>query len=126
MGTPARYYSSTAVTTTLSSSIGASDTALTVASSSGFPSSYPFTLILEKDSANEEIVTVTSLVGSKFSDYSWRGRHFDSYAPRLVQRLSTVSPLWISRIFAAIRLPQPMFTTSVRRQALLELTLRRR
>jgi hypothetical protein len=66
MGTPARYYSSTAVTTTLSSSIGSSDTALTVASSSGFPSSYPYTLILEKDSANEEIVTVTSLVGSNF------------------------------------------------------------
>jgi len=66
MGTPVRYYSSTAVTTTLSSSIGSSDTALTVASSSGFPSSYPYTLILEKDSANEEIVTVTSLVGSNF------------------------------------------------------------
>jgi glucan-binding YG repeat protein len=67
MGTPARYYSSTAVTTTLASSIGASDTSLQVASSSGFPSSYPFTLILEKDSANEEIVTVTALVGAAYS-----------------------------------------------------------
>ena len=67
MGTPARYYSSTAVTTTLSSSIGAGDTQITVASSSGFPSSYPFTLILEKDSANEEIVTVTGVVGSAFT-----------------------------------------------------------
>ena len=67
MGTPARYYSSTAVTTTLSSSIGAGDTQITVASSSGFPSSYPFTLICEKDSANEEIVTVTGVVGSAFT-----------------------------------------------------------
>jgi hypothetical protein len=67
MATPARYYSSTAVTTTLSSSIGAGDTQITVASSSGFPSSYPFTLILEKDSANEEIVTVTGVVGSAFT-----------------------------------------------------------
>lgn len=67
MGTPARYYSSTAVTTTLASSIGSSDTSLQVASASGFPSSYPFTLILEKDSANEEIVTVTALVGAAYT-----------------------------------------------------------
>lgn len=67
MATPARYYSSTAVTTTLASSIGAADTSLQVASSSGFPSSYPFTLILEKDAANEEIVTVTALVGSAYT-----------------------------------------------------------
>jgi len=64
MGTPARYYSSTAVTTTLSSTISASDAQINVASSSGFPSSYVYTLILEKDSANEEIVTVTGVVGS--------------------------------------------------------------
>ena len=67
MGTPARYYSSTAVTTTLAASIGASDTSLQVASSSGFPSSYPFTLLLEKDSANEEIVTVLAIVGSAYT-----------------------------------------------------------
>ena len=67
MGTPARYYSSTAVTTTLSSTIGVSDAQINVASSSGFPSSYPYTLILEKGSANEEIVTVTGQVGSAFS-----------------------------------------------------------
>lgn len=66
MGTPARYYSSTAVTTTLSASMGVADTSLIVASNSGFPSSYPFTLILEKDSANEEIVTVTGLSGSTY------------------------------------------------------------
>ena len=65
MAAIARYYSSTAVKTTISSSsIGASDTAMTVTSMSGFPASYPYTLILEKDSANEEIVTVTGIVGT--------------------------------------------------------------
>lgn len=64
MSDPARYYSSTAVRTTLSSSIGTGDTSMTLSSVSGFPSSYPYTLIIEKDTANEEIVTVTGTVGS--------------------------------------------------------------
>lgn len=67
MAAIARYYSSTAVKTTLSSSITSSDTTMTTASMSGFPSSYPYTLILEKDSANEEIVTVTALVGTSLT-----------------------------------------------------------
>jgi hypothetical protein len=67
MAAIARYYSSTAVKTTLSSSITSSDTSMTVASTSGFPSSYPYTLIIEKDSANEEIVTVTALVGTSLT-----------------------------------------------------------
>jgi len=64
MGTPARYYSSTAVRTTLAASVSSTDVEVIVASSTNFPSQYPFTLILEKDSANEEIVTVTGLVGA--------------------------------------------------------------
>lgn len=64
MGIPARYYSSTAVRTTLASSISSTDTEVAVASSTNFPSQYPFTLILEKDSANEEIVTVTGTIGT--------------------------------------------------------------
>lgn len=67
MAAIARYYSSTAVKTTLSSSIGSSDTSMTPASTSGFPTSYPYTLIIEKDSANEEIVTVTALVGTSLT-----------------------------------------------------------
>lgn len=67
MGTPARYYSSTAVRTTLVSSIGTSDTSFQPASDSGFPPSYPFVLVFEKDSANEEIVEVTGKVGSSFT-----------------------------------------------------------
>ena len=66
MGTPARYYSSTAVRTTLATSVSSTDTEIVVASSTNFPTQYPFTLILEKDSANEEILTVTSKVGTSF------------------------------------------------------------
>jgi hypothetical protein len=69
MPTIARYYSSTAAKTTLSSAIDASttSTSLSLAAASGLPSQYPFTLILEKDTANEEIVTVTALVGTAYT-----------------------------------------------------------
>lgn len=64
-GTPARYYSSTAVETSLQSSIpaqsqGASNTSFIVASVSGFPTSYPYTLIVDPDTSKEEVVTVTA------------------------------------------------------------------
>jgi hypothetical protein len=69
MPTIARYYSSTAAKTTLSQAIDAStaSTSLSLAAASGLPSQYPFTLILEKDTANEEIVTVTALVGTAYT-----------------------------------------------------------
>ena len=67
MSDPSRYYSSTAVRTTLSTSINSSADSLQVASSSGFPVLFPFTLVLEKDSANEEIVSVTGSVGAAFT-----------------------------------------------------------
>ena len=64
-GSPARYYSSTAVETSLQSSIpaqsqGQSNTSFIVASVSGFPSSFPYTLIVDPDTSKEEVVTVTS------------------------------------------------------------------
>ena len=64
-GSPARYYSSTAVETALQSSIpaqsqGQSNTSFIVASISGFPTSYPYTLIVDPDTSKEEVVTVTS------------------------------------------------------------------
>jgi hypothetical protein len=78
MSTPARYYSSIAVRTTLATSITSGDVELTVASDTGFPQAYPFTLILEKDSANEEIVTVTGAVGTAYTIV----RGVDGTAPR--------------------------------------------
>ena len=58
---PRRYYSSTAVETTLTSSVSNSATTLPVASTSGFPGSTPYTLILDEGTVNEEIVTVTGV-----------------------------------------------------------------
>jgi hypothetical protein len=64
-GSPARYYSSTAVETSLQSSIpaqaqGASNSSFIVASVSGFPVSYPYTLIVDPDTSKEEVLTVTA------------------------------------------------------------------
>ena len=67
MPSPTRYYSSTAAKTTLSGSLDINTTSLTLASTTGLPSQYPFTLILEKDTAKEEIIEVTALVGSAYT-----------------------------------------------------------
>ena len=71
-GSPARYYSSTAVETALSGSIpaqaqGAANTSFIVASVSGFPSNYPYTLIVDPDTSKEEVVTVTAGSGTTLS-----------------------------------------------------------
>jgi len=66
MPTQARYYSSNAAKTTLAASISSSATSLTLAAASNLPAQYPYTLILEKDTANEEVVEVTGLVGSAY------------------------------------------------------------
>ena len=63
-GTPKRNFSSTAVETSLQSSIpaqsqGQSNTSFIVASNSGFPS-VPFTLVVDPDTSKEEVVTVTA------------------------------------------------------------------
>jgi hypothetical protein len=73
-GSPARYYSSTAVETALSGSIpaqaqGAANTAFIVASVSGFPGSYPYTLIVDPDTSKEEVVTVYAGSGTTLSVY---------------------------------------------------------
>jgi hypothetical protein len=59
-----RYYSSTAVDTTLTGAINSSATSITVASVSGFPASYPYTLALDYDTSSEELVNVTAAAGT--------------------------------------------------------------
>ena len=64
-GSPARYFSSIAVETSLQSSIpaqaqGSSNSSFIVESVSGFPTSYPYTLIIDPDTSKEEVLTVTS------------------------------------------------------------------
>lgn len=58
-----RYYSSTAVPTTLVLSVTDSQTTFSLTASTGFPSSYPFTLLIDEDTAYEELVTVTAALG---------------------------------------------------------------
>lgn len=58
-----RYYSSTAVQTSLTSAVTSGATMLPVGSVSGFPTNYPYTLILDLGTTNEEVVTVTSASG---------------------------------------------------------------
>jgi hypothetical protein len=56
-------YSNTAVETTLSSGITGGSTSITVGSVSGFPVSYPYTLVIDYGSATQEVVNVTSSGG---------------------------------------------------------------
>ena len=58
-----RYYSSVAIDTTLTGAVNSSATSITVASVSGFPASYPYTLALDYDTASEELVNVTAAAG---------------------------------------------------------------
>lgn len=58
-----RYYSSVAVPTTLSGAINNSTTTMTLASAVGWPSSYPFTAVIDPDTNSEELVEVTASLG---------------------------------------------------------------
>lgn len=60
-----RYYSSTASEKTLSSAVSSTDSEIGLNSTAGLPVSYPFTLVLDPDTASEEIVLVTGAGGSK-------------------------------------------------------------
>jgi len=59
-----RYYSSTAEKTTLTASMTDTQTTLVVTATTGFPSTKPYTLILDQDTINEELVEVTGSTGS--------------------------------------------------------------
>lgn len=59
-----RYYSSTAVSASLTAGITSGATTLTVDSTAGFPGSFPYTLILERDTANQEVIKVTGAAGT--------------------------------------------------------------
>jgi hypothetical protein len=59
-----RYYSSTAVDTTLTASVTSGGVSISVASTSGFPTSYPYTLAIDYDTASEELVDVTAASGT--------------------------------------------------------------
>ena len=58
-----RYYSAVAQDTTVTSGITSSATTVTVAGVTGYPSTYPFVLALDYNTALEELVTVTGVAG---------------------------------------------------------------
>lgn len=58
-----RYFAN-APATTLAGSISNSQTSITVASVTGFPIQYPYTLILDRGTATEEAVSVTNAAGT--------------------------------------------------------------
>ena len=60
----ARFYSSTARKTTLTDPVNAVDIELTVASFSGFPPNFPFTIIIDRDTIDEEVAECTGVSGS--------------------------------------------------------------
>jgi len=59
-----RYYSSTAARTTLASGVDDTTTTFSVTAVSGWPASYPYTLIVDQDTVNEEIVEVSARSGT--------------------------------------------------------------
>lgn len=60
----AYYYSNTAQQTTLSGSISAGATSISVGAVTGFPGSYPYVLALDFEGATEELVSVTGAAGT--------------------------------------------------------------
>lgn len=59
-----RYYSNTAVETVLTTGVNNSAESLLVDSVSGFPVSYPYTLVLDEGEVTEELVEVSAAAGT--------------------------------------------------------------
>lgn len=59
-----RFYSTVASKTSLSSPAGLADTTLFVSALSGYPAQFPYTVILDRGTASEEIVEVTAASGT--------------------------------------------------------------
>lgn len=59
-----RYYSNTAIETTLSVAVSNSTATFQVEATTGFPVSYPYTLVVDENEDTEELVEVTAAVGT--------------------------------------------------------------
>lgn len=62
-----RYYSSIAVATTLAADCAAGDTTIKVAATTGFPLSYPYTLVVDGGTGTQEVVSVTAASGTSLT-----------------------------------------------------------
>jgi microcystin-dependent protein len=63
-----RYYSSNAIDTTLVTGIDSSETQIVLASTTGMPQSFPFTLALDYDTSSEELINIVG-VGTVSNSY---------------------------------------------------------
>lgn len=59
-----RYFSSVAQATTITGNINASATSVTVTALTGYPTSFPYTAVIDPDTTDEEIVEVSSASGT--------------------------------------------------------------
>lgn len=59
-----RKYSSTAVATTLTNGITSGATSIVVSAVTGWPGTYPYTIIIDENTSSEEVATVTSASGT--------------------------------------------------------------
>jgi hypothetical protein len=59
-----RFYSSTARKTALAQQVDSSATTIVVNQAQGFPATFPFTLIIDRDTIDEEVVECTAAAGS--------------------------------------------------------------
>ena len=59
-----RYYSATAQKTTLVGGVDLAATSLTVAALNGYPASYPYTIVVDRDTIDEEVMEVTGATGT--------------------------------------------------------------
>lgn len=83
----ARYYSSIAQQTTLTSGVTNSGTSLQVASTAGFPGSLPYIIALDYGTATEELVLVTGVAGLTLTvTRSYDGTAGSSHNPGAVVR----------------------------------------
>ena len=94
-----RKYSSVAVPTTLGSGIADDATSITVAAANGFPGSTPYTLVIDPDTADEELVSVTAVGGLTLTVT----RGFDSTTAKSHSAGAVVRHFWSA---ADLREPQ--------------------
>lgn len=78
-----RYYKATTIKTYLDSAITDSSVEITTTTDPQFPTSYPFTIIVDRDTESEEVMEVTSLLGVSGSKYTYAVTRGTSVEPTM-------------------------------------------
>jgi hypothetical protein len=107
-----RYYSSTALPTTLASGISAGSATMTVAATTGFPASFPYTLAVDDGAATLELVEVTNASGTDADHHARCLTERRRSRTALVPWYGTTRPRGTSRTAVCTRRRPRMFTAS--------------